>query len=313
MRSGMKLRGHFISSKWIRLLLACLCFLVLVIAGGIFSHHQLATTEPSVPSQTLRIGAIPVESIEKTQDQLQPLIEYLEKKTGFKVELIVSTDYRSVIDKMRLKEIDIAMFGPFSYVLAHKQAGAQVFASTENSEAGKKYYSVFIAHPETGIENIHQLRERRLAFTDRDSTSGYLIPKAMLLKNGIDPDKDLQSVVFLEHHDASILAVKKRLVDAAAVSSTILQSMRVKGLIGDKDYRIIETSEAIPGSGTVWAYREGLSADFFAKVKDAFFSANHEEGALGAFATEVGTFFLVDDREYDVIRDTSHMLEMDEE
>ena len=309
----MKQRRLFTFSKSFNLRLACFCFLVLVTGGCALSHHLTAATEPTTQRQTLRIGAIPFESIEKTQDQLQPLIEYLEKKNGFKVELIVSNDYRSVIDKMRLKEIDIAMFGPYSYILAHKQAGAQAFASTENTKTGKKYYSVFIAHPATGIENIQQLRGRRLAFTDRESTSGYLVPKAMLLKNGINPDKDLESVEFFEHHDASILAVKKRLVDAAAVSSTILQNMREKGLVGDKDYRIIHTSEAIPGSGTVWAYREGLSAVFFTKVKDALFSANHEEGALGIFATEVGTFFPVDDREYDVIRDTSHMLELDQE
>jgi len=309
----MKPRRLLVCNKWLSLILACFCFLVLVTGGCAFYRPQTTTTEASVQRHSLRIGAIPVESIEKTQDQLQPFIEYLEKKNGFKVELIVSNDYQSVIDKMRLKEIDIAMFGPFSYVLAHNQAGAQAFASTENSKTGKKYYSVLIAHPETGIENMQQLRGRRLAFTDRESTSGYLVPQAMLLKNGIDPDKDLESVEFLEHHDASVLAVKKRLVDAAAVSSTILYNMREKGLIGDKDYRIIQTSEAIPGSGTVWAYREGLSADLFAKVKASFFSANHEEGALGIFATEVGTFFPVDDREYDVIRDTSHMLGMEKE
>ena len=135
----------------------------------------------------------------------------------------------------------------------------------------------------------------------------------MLLQNGIDPDRDLTSIEFREHHDAAILAVKNRIVDAAAVSSTVLDSMREKGIVGDKDYRIIQTSEAIPGSGAVWAYREGLEADFLAKIKETFFSANHEEGALGIFATEVGTFFPIDDHEYDVIRNTSHLLGMDKE
>ena len=139
-------------------MLACFCFLVLITEGCAFYRPSTTETEPSTPRQALRIGAIPVESVEKTQDQLQPFISYLEKKTGFKVQLIVSNDYQSVIDKMRLKEIDIAMFGPFSYVLAHKQAGAQAFASTESSKVGKKYYSVLIAHPATGIKNTRQLR-----------------------------------------------------------------------------------------------------------------------------------------------------------
>ena len=125
----MNSRSFFGYSKKAQLMLACFCFLVLITEGCAFYRPSTTETEPSTPRQALRIGAIPVESVEKTQDQLQPFISYLEKKTGFKVQLIVSNDYQSVIDKMRLKEIDIAMFGPFSYVLAHKQAGAQAYSS----------------------------------------------------------------------------------------------------------------------------------------------------------------------------------------
>ena len=308
----MKSKKLFVFCQRFSFILVCCCFLVLAVGGYAFYHPVTTSTELSTTLPSLRIGSIPSESIEKTRDKWQPFIEYLAKQTGFKVELIVCDDYRSVIDKMRLQEIDIAMFGPFSYVLAHKQAGAQAFAGNEHRRTGKKYYSAIIVHPETNIENICQLRGHRLAFTDRESTSGYLVPKAMLIKNGIDPDKDLAGMEFLAHHDTAILAVKNRLVDAAAVSSNILDNMREKGLIGDRDYRIIQTSEPLP-SGTVWAYREGLSADFLAKIETAFFNANKEVGAFGIFATEIGTFFPIDDHEYDVIRDTSHMLGMDKE
>lgn len=301
----------FIQSNLLRrgVMLFLLGLTVLFVVGGC-AWQPLPAAVPAGDRPLLRIGVCPVENIEKTQDQLQPFIEYLEKSTGFKVALTVTSDYRSVINQMRQKEIDIAWFGPFSYVLAHKEAGAQAFAGTENPKSGKIYYSVFIVHPETGIENIQQLRGHRLAFTDPDSTSGYLIPKATLLKNGLNSEKDLLSVEFLGQHDAAVLAVKKHLVDAAAVSSIILQNMREKGLVGDKDYRIIYTSEAIPGSGAVWAYREGISVDALAKIREAFFSANHEETALGVFGKEIGTFFPVDDHDYDIIRETSQLLGM---
>jgi phosphonate transport system substrate-binding protein len=285
--------------------------LALLLSTGCVNLQRTSVTTQADNRLVLRIGACPVESSVKTQDQLEPFIKFLERKTGFRVELTVSSDYRSVINKMRQKEIDIAWFGPFSYILAHTEAGAQAFAGTENNKSGTIYYSIFIAHPETGIESVNQLRGHSLAFTDPESTSGYLVPKAILIKNGLDPSHDLKTIEFLGHHDAAVLAVKKRMVDSAAVSSIILENMREKGLVGDKDYRIIHTSEAIPGSGAVWAYREGLPADVVSKVKAAFFSANNEEGALGIFAEEIGKFYPVVDRDYDLIRETSKLLGMD--
>ncbi|WP_371377917.1 phosphate/phosphite/phosphonate ABC transporter substrate-binding protein [Sporomusa aerivorans] len=305
------LRVNLNRNYWLKRAWFGLCIAILIMSGGCAFSTRPAVTLPVDHRPVLHIGACPGESVEKTRDQLQPLMAYLEKKTGYRVELTVTQDYKSIISKMYQKQIDVAWFGPFSYILAQKIAGAQAFAGTENNKSGKVYYSMLIVHPETGIESVRQLTGHSLAFTDPGSTSGYLIPKAMLLKYGIDPDKDIKSAVFLGHHEAAIQAVKKRSVDAAAVSSIILGNMREKGMVGDNDYRIIQTSEAIPGSGTVWAYRAGLSADSKAKVKEAFFSANQEEGALGIFAAEFGSFVPVEDQDYDIIREISRLLGMD--
>ncbi len=288
-----------------RILLPVLCFLVLLASAGCGSSQRQPTPAPVDNRQVLRIGACPVESVEKTHDQLAQFMDYLEKKTGYKVELTVTNDYRSVIDGMRKQEVDVAWLGPFSYIIAHKEAEAIAFAGSESAKGGRVYHSRLITHPETGIENVTQLRGHRIAFTDPDSTSGFLIPKAALIKNGLDPDKDL-TTVFLGHHDAVVLAVKKRTVDAAAVSSIILRNMREKGLVGDKDYRVIYTSEPIP-SGAVWAYREGITAEMQTKVKDAFFSATGEE-SLGLYGKEIGTFFPLKDSDFDIIRETSRLL-----
>lgn len=259
----------------------------------------------------LRIGACPFESVEKTQDQFQPFINYLERKTGYRVELIVAPDYRTIGEKMIQKQIDIARFGPFSYVVARKASGVTAFAGNTSSGKENRYYSLIITHPETGITKLDQLRGRHMTFIDPESTSGYLIPKAMLLQNGLNPDQDLGELSFAGHHDAAILAVKKRTVDAAAVSSVILQNMRNKGLVGDKDYRIIQTSDPIPSSGAVWAYRDGLQEDFRQKVITAFFDSNQEEGLWGVFSKDMTTFSPINDHDFEIIRQTSKQLGMD--
>ena len=40
------------------------------------------------------------------------------------VELFIGTDYTATVEAMRAGNLDVAMFGPFSYVLANDLAGA---------------------------------------------------------------------------------------------------------------------------------------------------------------------------------------------
>jgi len=57
------------------------------------------------------------------------LRQYLEQKTGKKIELIVTTDYSSMIEAMRHGRIELAYFGPLSYVLARSKSNIEPFAA----------------------------------------------------------------------------------------------------------------------------------------------------------------------------------------
>ena len=59
----------------------------------------------------------------------QPLKDYLETTLGKKVELIVTTDYSSMIEAMRFGRIDLAYFGPLSYVLARQKSEIEPFVA----------------------------------------------------------------------------------------------------------------------------------------------------------------------------------------
>lgn len=231
-------------------------------------------------------------------------MDYLGRKTGYKIELYVADNYEGIINKMKQGEIDIAWFGPFSYVVAAETAGARAFASDDNIKEGTIYHSAFIVHPASNIDSIEKLKGHTFAFVDKTSTSGYLVPKAILKRQGIDIDRDLANTEFAGSHDAAILAVKKRQVDAAAVSDAILLSLQQKGVIGEKDFKVIECSEAIPTS--VWAYRDGLPADLLDKTQQAFFDvAKEDKEALGMYGNDfVKGFVPANDKQYDVIRNT---------
>ncbi len=277
-------------------------FIIEGLSGCGLRESKPVKTEVTLP--VLRVGAVPAESKAKTIDQFAKFMDYLGRKTGCKIELYVADDYEGIINKMKQGDLDIAWFGPFSYVLAAESAGARVFASDDNIRGGTIYHSVIIVHPDSNINSITELKGHTVAFVDKASTSGYLIPKAILKRQGIDIDQDLAGVEFLGSHDAAILAVKKWQVAAAAVSDAILISLQQKGIVGEKDFKIIGYSEAIPTSA--WAYRKGLPADLLFKIKQAFFSVDKEDKeALGMYGSDlVKGFVPANDKQYDVIRNT---------
>src|SRR5262245_66588097 len=70
----------------------------------------------------LRIALLPDENATTLIQNAQPLKLHLEKTLKKDIELVVTTDYSSMIEAMRFGRIEVAYFGPFSYVLAKSRA-----------------------------------------------------------------------------------------------------------------------------------------------------------------------------------------------
>ncbi len=281
-------------------------FCMVGLSGCGLSSSKPVASEVMLP--VLRVGAIPAESKEKTIDQFAKFMDYLGRKTGCKVELYVADDYEGIISKMKQGEIDIAWFGPFSYIMAAETAGARAFAIDDNIKTGTSYHSVFIVHPASNINSIKEIKGQTLSFVDKASTSGYLIPQVIMKRQGIDIDRDFAKIEFLGSHDAAILAVKKQQIGVAAVADNILFRLQEKGVVGEKDFKIIGSSPPIPSN--VWAYRGGLPAELSAKVRQAFLDvAQEDKEALGMYGKDFVTGFLpAEDKQYDIIRDTAKEL-----
>lgn len=298
-------------TKRLGILLGMVLISITFLAAGCGSKQEAAkAAQPPAQNSVLRIGAIPAEDAQKQRDSYAPLVSYLEKKTGMKAELFVATDYSGVIEAMRSGKLDIALYGPFSYILATDKANAEAFVVEIRKGSGTSYKSLITTHPESGINNLEDLKGRTFSFVDPASTSGNLIPRSNLKKRNIDPDTDFKSVVYSGGHDASALAVKNRKVDAGAFDDITYNNMKEKGLITDKDIKIIFESDPIPGS--LWAWRKDLPDDLKVKIKEAFLSvAKEEPAALSAYGGKVEGYAETSDDKYNVIRETARILNLD--
>lgn len=222
-------------------------------------------------AQTLRFGVgLFQPDKEKNDATYKPLADYLAQKLGREVKLYTVDSWEGLAKSLAAGETDIALMGPWGYVLANHQAGAQA-VSTILYEGKPEYFAIMITHPKSGINKIEDMKGRTFAFGDKGSTSGYLIPFHEFQKRGIDPEKFFSKVLHTKHQAIETQVTRGEL-DAGADYNRNRDAMIEQGLIKASDSKIIWTSAPLPNDAVA------VSADLF---KDKAFVAKLQAALAG--------------------------------
>ena len=175
---------------------------------------------PALAQQVFRVTTIPEEAATEQVRKFGPLVKYLEKQLGMKVEFIPVNDYPAAVEALVNKQVEMVWFGGFTHVQAQLRSGGKIIPIAQREE-DTKFRSVFIAQTESGIKTLADLKGKQVSFGSASSTSGHLMPRTFLLEAGIDPEKDLKRVAYSGAHDATIASVVSGRVDAAALDITV--------------------------------------------------------------------------------------------
>lgn len=255
---------------------------------------------------TLRVALLPDENAATLIQNAQPLKASLERTLNKKIEIIVTTDYSSMIEAMRFGRIEVAYFGPFSYVLAKSRAPAIEPFAVGVERGTPTYNSVLIANAAGDVKALADIKGKPFAFGDQASTSSHLAPRAFLLKNAkLDGEKDYKPV-FLGTHDAVARAVQAGQVPAGALSKPILDSLIAKKVIDPSKIVQLGLSDPIPNYPIV--LQGNLTPALKESIRGAFLNMKDKE-VLKSFRVE--GFVVTDDKAYDVLRDTATVLKLD--
>ncbi len=295
-----------------QLLLGALVLLPLF--GGCTNNSQTSENSSQVASSASKseiiMGLIPAEDNEEMLAKFEPMRAHLEEKIGMPVKVFQATDYAGVIEAMKRDRVDIAWFGPLSYVLAEQEAEAEAFAVGVKEGGTSTYQSMIFVPGDSPAKSIADLKGTDVAFVDPASTSGSLVPSYMVKKStGQMPDQFFGKVTYAGSHDAAQLAVKNKTVAAAGSNDITHEKMLEKGLIKDNDLRILETSDPIPGSPLT--YRADLDPEMKAKIKEVILNAHNEIEVTG-YGT-LARYEEVTAQDYQVIRDIVQQLGLQKE
>jgi len=283
--------------------------------SAIAAHRATSAATPATgPTPALSIGLIPGEDVESELRLYQPLLDHIETSLEIEeLEVFIGPDYTAVIEAMRAARLDVARFGPFSYVLARAVAEVEPIAVI-GTDAGEPatYHSVILTAADSGIADLDDLRGRTIAFTDPASTSGYLFPRFMLNEAGIDPDQEMEPI-FAGSGDAVLLAVANGQVDAGANSDLGIEVAIREGVIDSEQIAIIARSAPIPRSP--FATRADLDPALRRRLLGALLSFHEENSgaAVEALLEEEGGTRYVEatDALYDPVRVVAQVLDLD--
>ena len=228
----------------------------------------------SASAQEINFGIISTEATQNLKADWQPLLDDLEKKTGFKVKAFFAPDYAGIIEGMRFGKVQVAWLGNKSAMEAVDRANGEVFAQMVNADGTQGYYSHLIVHRDSPINTLDDVLKngKSLSFGNGDpnSTSGFLVPGFYVFsQNKLDP-KTLFKVVRNANHESNALAVANKQVDVATNNSENLEKIQQRQPEKFKDIKIIWTSPLIPLDPLVM-HKEVPEATK-AKIKDFFYT-----------------------------------------
>lgn len=241
----------------------------LLVAGLVFALAARAD------SDVLRFGVGLYQPDKDRNDATyRPLAEHLASRLGRRVKLYTVDTWEGLARSLAAGETDIALMGPWGYVLANHTAGAEAVA-TILYDGKPEYFAIMVTHSESGIRSIADLKGKTFAFGDKGSTSGYLVPLHHFQKNGIDPERFLGRVLHTKHQ-AIELQVSRGEIDAGADYNRNRDAMIAEGMIDPKNSVVFWTSDPLPNDAV--AVRAGLAKDpdFVAKLRQALESVGPE-------------------------------------
>lgn len=210
----------------------------------------------------LRIGLIGGENEADRLARHDGYKRLLEETFRVPVRLFPAADYAGVLQAFSARQVEMASLGAAGYASAwiDTNGGIEPLVVAEEEDGSIAYHSVMVVRAESGIANLEQMRGKSLAWADPNSTSGYLIPRFALRRQGIGVESGqyFARTGFGGGHEQAVVAVLQRQYDGAVTwvsgqgdpmqgfSRGNLRSMVDKGMLRMADIRIIWMSEPIP-------------------------------------------------------------------
>ncbi len=270
--------------------------LLLTLAFATKSHGQ------SEPLQ-LEFGVYPSDRATVMYRKFSPIIEAirvpLENQLDREVDIhmTIFEDYESGIKALANGEVDFVRFGPSSYILAEKLNPNIKLLAMELRKGLKRFNGLIIAHKESKIKELKDLKGKSFAFGDENSTIGRFLAQSLMVEHGIDANM-LASYDFLGRHDKVAVAVMTQTHDAGAIKSSTYKKLC--------DPEEIIVVRAFSNVTKPWVASSTLPEHVCEAITESLLMLENQQviGELGCSG-----FAVTNPEEYDIVRESMKQAE----
>ncbi len=259
--------------------------------------------------EALTFAIVPTEESVAELTLYKPVTDRMARLTGKKIQFFMPTSYASVVEGMLSKFVDVAVLGPYAYIIANeKDPTVEVFATYAKKKGvmqqeGPGYQAALISKKGSKFTTVESLKGATVGLTDPGSTSGELLPNVVFSKVvGMDIGKYFGKTPYTGSHELSAVAVMKGTVDAAFVATHRFDNVVAKGETSLDAVNVLWMSKPIPQDPFV--YRNTLCEPIKEKIRETFLGLSNESAAKN-FLTNVKSekFVPMSSEDYDIIRD----------
>jgi len=255
--------------------LRTLLFLGLAIALALPSR-----THGDLGVEKVVIALKPDKNPEQMLQERKTLSEFLAKKLGKPVDVIVPLSSSVIIEGFANGTVDLGYLSATDMVLAEKKNAGQILLAGE-IDGHNWYQSYWLALKEKPYSKVEDLKGKPVAFASKTSTSGYLIPIYDLKRKGLLTKPDPEAFFGagnLFYGTGYVSAVERVLngqAEAAAVSYYVLD--KDKHLTVEQRAKLKKVTEQGPVPTHVIAVRSSISEADRDTLRKALETMNDKE------------------------------------
>ncbi len=215
----------------------------------------MPVTSPTSARTFFRFGLPPSLGSEVARERAEQLVTFIGQALGGGVEVGVgvASSYEALAKDLLAGRADAVWAPPF--VCARVEAmGVRVLARGVR-RGRSSYRAALVGRAGEGL-TLEGLEGKKVAWVDRDSVGGYLLPVAYLKAQGLEPGRLFSSQQFTGSYRAALEAVREGTADVASVfcapestGSTYADGVEVVLEGQGSQFEVVAYSEEAPNDG----------------------------------------------------------------
>ena len=191
----------------------------------------------------VQFGIMSLAQPARIHKQWQSFVDYVSKKSGYEIEIIIPRGFKKIKKKIANKHIDMFYTNSFVFYRLNKAGKALPLAQMQNLEGNIMSNSVIFVRSDSGINSLSDLKNHSVAFVSPAGAGGYLAPRALFFEQGLNTKSDVKEK-FTKNLSSSIHQVLLGDVSAGTMCGLNYELMGKK--VNTGELKIIANSEEYP-------------------------------------------------------------------